>query len=447
MAESITDKAVKALVPPETGNRIVWDATVRGFGVRITAKGVRAFVLDYRASGRQRRLTIGQYPDWTVTAARDEAKRLKREIDLGNDPLAAVEAEREAPTVGVLIDRFKAEVLPRNRPATATEYARMLDDLARPALGRMKAEDVAYRDIAALHRKVSARAPYRANRLVAVLSKMMNWAGKEGLRTGPNPCKGIERNHEDRRERFLSPLELAHLSDALHGLQDRRSADAIRLLLLTGARRGEVLSATWDQFDLSAGVWTKPSAHTKQKKTHRIPLSAPARALLADIRARQDGGAAYLFPGEGADAHLMDVKKAWASATQRATIAMWDARVDTEAGRLVADLTTDGKLPTWTAVQAEAKARGITLSAGLTNVRVHDLRHTFASVLASAGLSLPVIGALLGHTQTATTARYAHLIDDALRAATERAGSLIDAATGPEAEVVPLSRDSQNGSD
>lgn len=439
MAENITDGLVRALTPPETGNRITWDQTVRGFGVRITKAGARAFVLQYRVGGRDRRLTIGAYPDWSVKAARDEAKRLKRDIDLGNDPLAAVEEERAAPTVAGLMDRFKAEVLPRNRPATATEYASLLDTFAKPEIGRMKVEAVTYRDVAKLHRKVSERAPYRANRLVAVLSRMFSWAIKEGDRTGANPCKGVERNQEDKRERFLSPLELAHLSDELNRMRDRRTADAIRLLLLTGARRGEVLSATWEQFDLTAGVWTKPSAHTKQKKTHRVPLSAPALALLTDMQDQAGDGAVYLFPGDGDECpHITTIKTAWHGVTKRATVALWASQSDTEAGRLVADLTTNGKLPTWNAVQAEAEARGITLPAGLTDVRVHDLRHTYASVLASAGLSLPVIGALLGHTQTSTTARYAHLIDDTLRAATERAGALIGNAGKAGADVVPI---------
>jgi integrase len=168
----------------------------------------------------------------------------------------------------------------------------------------------------------------------------------------------------------------------------------VRLLLLTGARRGEVLSATWDQFDLTAGIWTKPSSHTKQKKEHRVPLSAPARQLLAEIKAKNWKPSPYVFPGRAGDGPMNEIKKSWAALCK----------------------ATD-----------------------LRGVRLHDLRHTYASVLASAGLSLPVIGALLGHTQPGTTARYAHLFDDPLRAATERAAAIVT-GKGDTGEVVPLER-------
>ncbi len=162
--------------------------------------------------------------------------------------------------------------------------------------------------------------------------------------------------------------------------------------MLTGARRGEVLSATWDQFDLEAGVWTKPSAHTKQKSEHRVPLSAPAMQLLSDMKATAAGDC--LFPGKSADQPLTEIKHFWAAICRKADI---------------------------------------------KDCRIHDLRHTYASILASAGLSLPVIGALLGHTQPNTTARYSHLFDDPLRQATERVGAVVTAAgNGKTAEVVKL---------
>jgi len=174
-------------------------------------------------------------------------------------------------------------------------------------------------------------------------------------------------------------------------------------LLLTGARRGEVLAATWDQFDLEAGVWIKPSSHTKQKREHRVPLSAPARRLLADMRAeaerrakeRQRELSKYVFPARVGGGAMVEIKSAWAALCR---------------------------------------------AAKLECVRIHDLRHTYASVLASAGLSLPVIGALLGHTQPGTTARYAHLFDDPLRAATERAAAIVTGSAQAGAEVVPIGR-------
>jgi integrase len=195
--------------------------------------------------------------------------------------------------------------------------------------------------------------------------------------------------------------ELRRLTEALAAHPSQSAANAVRLLLLTGARRGEVMASTWDQFDLEAGIWVKPSSHTKQKREHRVPLSAPARQLLAEMKADEDRKAEekrrspsrFVFPARFGGGPLTDLKSAWSVLCK---------------------------------------------AADLKGVRLHDLRHTYASVLASAGLSLPVIGGLLGHSTPSTTARYAHLYDDPLRAATERAAAVI---TGkPTAEVVPFER-------
>ena len=303
-----------------------------------------------------------------------------------------------------LADRFDAEHLSRRRPSTQVDYRSILRMYVRPAFGTMKVADIRHSDVERLHARISKTAPYRANRTVAVLSKMMALAVKWEMR-GDNPVKGIERAPEERRERFLSPAEIARLSEALLAHPERTSANAVRLLLLTGARRGETLAATWPQFDLAGGVWTKPSATTKQKKEHRVPLSAPALQLLSDMKAAADrenerraadslAPIAAIFPGTDGKP-LTDIKHFWASVCRKAEI---------------------------------------------SGVRVHDLRHTHASILASLGLSLPIIGRLLGHTQAATTQRYAHLMDDPLRAAVERAGSVITGAGRVGAEVVAMVR-------
>ena len=208
-----------------------------------------------------------------------------------------------------------------------------------------------------------------------------------------NPCKGLQRNQEEKRSRYLSESELSQWVSALAAHSDQQVANIFRLLLLTGARRGEVLALEWNQLDLEAGIWTKPSAHTKQKKEHRVPLSDAAVDLLHRIR--HDSGAAsrWVFPsGTG---HIVDPKKGWASVCK---------------------------------------------AAGISGLRMHDLRHSFASMLVSSGLSLPTIGALLGHTQPSTTHRYAHLADNPLREATQRVGRMVAAATKSAAKVVPFSR-------
>ncbi len=209
------------------------------------------------------------------------------------------------------------------------------------------------------------------------------------MRSTENPAIGVERYPEEQRERYLSRAELVRLTEALGKCVDQQPANVIRMLLLTGARRGEVEEMEWEHLDLEEGVWTKPSTHTKQKKLHRVPLNTPARDLLSKIKAHRPSER-YVFPGRLSGKPLRDLHRAWK------------------------------------AICKEAK---------IEDLRMHDLRHSYASFLASAGLSLPVIGALLGHARPSTTARYAHLFDDPLREATERVGAIVEAAGKPAAEV------------
>jgi integrase len=390
MGLKLNDKVVRALQAPAKGNRVTYDSEVLGFGARITAAGAVAFVLNYRVktTGVERRYTIGSYPDWSVAAAREKAKELKRHVDSGGDPIGEHRTARDAPTVADACERFLAEYVARKRPATRDEYTSIIRGTVLPALGRKKLAGIEYAHVEKLHRDVTRRgAPIRANRTVAVLSKVYSQAIKWKLCV-TNPCKGVERNLEPRRQRYLTPDELARLTKALTEHPKQRTADIFRMLLWTGARRGEVLGAAWDQFDLEAGIWTKPATNTKQRRAHRIPLSKPARQLLMRLRA-ESGDSPWVFPGD--DGHRRNVRNAWASICKKARI---------------------------------------------TGLRIHDLRHSYASTLASAGFSLPTIGALLGHSLPSTTARYAHLLDDPLRQATERAGAILSGAK--PAQIVPL---------
>ena len=375
----LTDATVKRLPTPPDGNRIHYDVAVAGFGARVTAAGARSYVLTYRTrAGRQRRFTIGSAADWQATAARDEARRLKQLVDQGGDPLADLEDERGAVTVAGLCDRFEQEHLPRKRVTTQSDYRRSIRLYIRPVLGRLKVADVAWADVDALHRKITkAGHPYQANRVVAAASKMFSLAIRWHMRPD-NPVKGVERNTEHKRKRYLTGDELARLTEALATHEDREAVDIVRLLLLTGARRGEVLAARWDDLDLTAGTWIKPGSTTKQRTDHVSPLSAPARQLLADIRQRTNSE--WVFPADSVTGHRITIQKAWVA---------------------------------------------ICKAAKITGLRVHDLRHSFASQLASGGASLPLIGALLGHSNPQTTARYSHLFDDPQRAAVERVGAVI----------------------
>ena len=378
MAEKLTDKLVKSLAAPASGNKITYDTNVHGFGFRVTAAGARAFILNYRINGRERRYTIGAYPDWSVAAAREEAKRLKRQVDRGYDPMGQRHAERAAPTVAELARRFLEEHAVRKVLRAQADDRAMIEKLVLPVIGQLKVHDVHRDDIDRLHQDISRTRPIRANRVAQLLSKMFSLAVRWEYRSD-NPVKGIHRNPEPKRTRYLSDDELKRLIAALASRPNQTSANAIRMLLLTGARRGEVLNARWDQFDLEAGVWTKPSAHTKQKKEHRVPLSAPVIQLLSQMR-NSAGSSPYVFPGRVPGKPLKEIKGFWA---------------------------------------------GVCKEAKIEDCRIHDLRHTYASILASAGHSLPVIGALLGHTQPNTTARYSHLFDDPLREATEQVGSVV----------------------
>ena len=281
MAHKLTDKVIKSSPVPG----LIWDVDVKGFGLKTYPAGTRAFVLNYRrkSDGRERRWTIGSFPDWTTGAARDEAKRLKRLIDGGADPVGEHKSERAAPTVADLCKRFEEEYLPRKREWTRKGYQQQIKADILPAIRRLKVAAVTYSDVDRLHRELSKRAPTHANRVIALLSKMMSLAIKWGWRTD-NPCIGIERNQEQKRKRYLSNDELVRLTAALVGHRDQQAANIVRLLLLTGARRGELLAAEWSQIDLEAGIWTKPGATTKQATDHVIPLSAPARQLLVELQ-------------------------------------------------------------------------------------------------------------------------------------------------------------------
>lgn len=402
MADRLNDSMVKNLPAPAAGNRITYDAEVKGFGCRVTAAGARSFVLTYRArAGRQGRVTIGSFPDWTVKQARERAKELKRDIDDGADPIRERQAEREAPTIADLAARYQVEHAVRKRPRSAAEDKAMLHRLILPKLGRLRVAAVRRSEIEALHREISRRAPIYANRCLALLSKMLALAVAWEWRPD-NPCRGIEKNPEHKRARYLTPSELERLLAAVAVHSHQSSANAIRLLLLTGARRSEVLGADWTQIDFEVGAWTKPGSTTKQKKMHRTPLSASALQLLAEMKAAADRRARaklpperFLFPGKDGKPQT-DIKRFWAS---------------------------------------------ICATAGIAGLRLHDLRHSYASMLVSSGLSLPIIGSLLGHSNPATTQRYAHLADAALRAATERVGAIVtDAAATASAggEVIPI---------
>lgn len=388
MAERITQKLISKLIPPHTGNTIERDSEIPGFGVRITAAGVVAFILNYRIHGRERRYTIGRYPDLTATAARESAIQLRGRILNGHDPLEQREQDRTEPTMADLSEEYLEKYASIHKRATSIRNDRqMIENIIAPKLGKRRLKSIGKKDIQSLHASLK-KTPYRANRVLALLSKMFTLASQWGW-TGDNPAKGVSRFHEDRRERWLSEEEIRRFTEALDDYSDQNAASALRLLLLTGARAGEVLKAEWAQFDLTRRVWTKPSHHTKQQKTEYVPLSDAVIALLASMRKKNSTGP--LFPGANGGTRVT-LRRPWVQACKAAGLAE----------------------------SIEVKGKKRILRQYRPTVRMHDLRHTYASHLVSVGTSLQIVGKLLGHTQPQTTARYAHVADEALRNATER---------------------------
>ena len=417
----ISKRTVDALAwtPPGPPQQFLWDTALRGFGVYVLASGAKTYVVQFRRDGRSQRVKIGAHGPVTPDQARDQAKRLLGRIVDGADPNAEKRERRAARTVSDLADEWLANHIEHLRkPRTAAEYRRLVDLHIRPALGSAVMRDLKRADLAAL-RAALRDTPIMSNRVLAVFSSCWAYAGKIGeVEPDANPARGIERYRERARERFLSIDELTRIGDALRigeteGLpyavdetkpkarhapkpENRRvmldpfAAAALRLLMLTGARVGEILSAKWDQVDVERGILFLPDSKTGKKP---IYLGAAALAILAEIPRIE--GNPHVIAGARDGAPRADLARPW-DAVRRA--------------------------------------------AGLEGVRLHDLRHSFASFGASASLGLPIIGKLLGHSQAATTARYAHLADDPLRRAVETIGATVAAALDgkPGGDVVSL---------
>jgi integrase len=389
--QKLTKSAVESLACGSE-DYVIWDSALPGFGIRVKPSNVKSYIVQYRyrKTGASRRKTIGQHgPLLTFHKAKERARIILADALKGNDPVADDRAVRDAPTIRHLAaDYLEQHAIPKKRARSVKNDCSIINRIILPRLGSKKVVAVQSRDIQSLHVSMK-KTPYQANRLLALLSKMLSLAVKWGWRSD-NPVKGIERFQEERRERWLSDRELSQLLSVLMAHPNQRAANAVRLQLLTGARLGEVLKARWSDIDFERGVWTKPSHHTKQKRTEHIPLSGPTLSLLTEMREKADPTEANLLPGNASGRPLQDIKKFWKAVTEQA---------------------------------------------GLADYRLHDNRHTHASHLVSSGLSLEIVGRLLGHTNPTTTKRYAHIADSPLRAATERFGAKLDALhAGRQAE-------------
>lgn len=378
MVSKLTKRLVESIAPTEKDS-FAWDSELKGFGVKVTPKGSRVYILHYRHHGRLKRYTIGKHGPITCDQARQEAARLVGQVAGGVDPGELKTTERAVVTVGDIARRYIEEhAEPKKKARSLAEDRRMLASFILPALGGRKIGEVSRGDVAKIHHTMRST-PYQANRVLALLSKMFNLAERWGLRPdGSNPCRHVEKFKEAKRERYLSGEELARLGLALSQAEAEGESPyavaAIRLLLLTGCRLNEILTLQWSMVDFEGAC-----LHLQDSKTGRrnVQLSAPALEVLERIP--RLAGTPYAIPGERPGAHWVNLSKPWGRISARAGI----------------------------------------------EARLHDLRHSHASIAAAAGLGLPIIGGLLGHTQPATTARYAHLANDPLKAAAEEVGRRI----------------------
>jgi len=417
----VLTKRVVDAAEPRAKRYEIHDSKLEGFGLRVTPNGVKTWSATYREGdggrrARKRRVTLGRVGTLTPDEARDAAQKLLASAKLGGDPATAKAMRRATVTVGELAEAFlEKHVEAKRKPGTAAQYSDIINRIVIPELGSMKVDSVKRADLARLHLAWS-ETPYQANRVLAVVGSMFTFGARVGLVTeGHNPARGIERFPEQGRETFLTVEQLERLGGAIREAEtvgvpwdtdltkpgakhlprdaERRrtkiapeAAAALRLLIFTGARLREVLHLRWSEVDIERGLLFLPDSKTGKKA---IILNAPALAVLAGLPRCGD----YVIPGhtrataDGTVEHhpRADLKRPWAVVSKRA---------------------------------------------GLGEVRLHDLRHTFASVGAGSGLGLPLIGKLLGHKHSATTQKYAHLAADPLRKASDGIGATIAAAMG-----------------
>jgi integrase len=405
--QRITKRTVEAL-QSDGSEFTAWDDTVSGFGVRVRPTGAKSYVVVYRAGvGRgapARRYTIAAVGKITPERARARAKIIPGAVAHGHDPASQKTTERGTPTVAELADRFMADhVRAKRKPGTAEFYRDILDRIVKPAMGTTKSDKLTRLQVGRLHSSL-ADTPFQANRVLAVVGSMFAFAGRAGIvPEGTKPTRGIDKFKEGRRERFLTGEELERLGSAIreaettgvpwsvdetkpaakHVPKAKRltriapsAAAALRLLLFTGCRLREILHLRWEHVDIERGCLFLPDSKSGRKT---VILNAPALAVLNSLKRTGP----YVVPGDDPAQPRHDLKRPWDAVTKHAV---------------------------------------------LVGVRLHDLRHTYASFGAGGGLGLPIIGRLLGHSQAATTARYAHLDNDPLRRASEAIAARIAAA-------------------
>ena len=454
----ITKRSVDSMRPCPGKDAYLWDSEIPGFGLKVTPKDVRTYLFQYRDPVRRngkgahvtRRVTIGRHGHpWTPEKARKEADGLYKRAQRGENPAQTKTDRRKAQSVGEALNLFLAEHADeRRKKTTAGEYRRLVEKHIIPELGGIALSSVTRADVARLHYKMRAT-PYQANRAVAVLGSFFTWAVRNGLFTGENPARLIEKNGERGRERFLSPVELAAIGDVFAAAEAAQPAavNALRLIAVTGMRKNEALTLRWSDIDRPSGVIRLSDSKTGPKT---IPLSAPALEVLQRMENSRSEKNPYVFPGwrvrraaplaadGAAKGHLVGIQKVWERLRALATIALW--KKTSAIGALVDELAAAlEREPTPAEVRTRAAERSLEIPAGIDDVRIHDFRHSFASIGASRGDSLVILGSILGHASASTTERYAHLFDDPRKAAAASIAEQVAASLkGNGGEVVTM---------
>ena len=363
----------------------MWDASLPGFGVRAKTSGVKTFIVQYRnRSGRSRRLSLGVVGKVTLDQARKEAVKLMGQIAAGQDPVEERRVQRKSETVSQLADLYmRAHCAGRCKPTTMAGHIWIVNRLIKPRLGSRKILDLRPADISKMHVELK-ETPYNANRALGMLRAMLNCAERwELIPRGSNPASIIKPYPERKRGRFLSAEELQALFVSLDAAEaagriDIYEAAAIRLLIYTGCRLSEITTLEWSSVDLPNARIIFEKHKTDKHGAKAIPLNGPALELLTSLSHEPDNP--YVIVGGVAGKHLINLQKPW---------------------------------------------RRVRKSAGLDGVRIHDLRHSFASFAVGAGVPLALIGALLGHRSVQTTARYAHIANGPLQQASHLVGAIL----------------------
>jgi len=445
----ITDRLIERLLTASQSgdavNRIIWDYgmgavkgklayAVSGFGVRTTVSGQVAFIFNYHAGPKgkrkEHRIKFGEHSDYTASEAREKARGFAEDLKKGINPLRGLRALENEPTFAELAKAWLeyAKTVTRKRETSLYDDHRMLGlnqdgepivdknpamqkKRILPVLGEFQLREITKINIARFHNSLR-ETPYRANRVLVLIKTIFNYGMtddspfKEWI--AANPAEGIKTFPEDKKERCLNEEEIERFQRALDEFSNQNAANCLRLLLLTGSRVGETLKARWEDFDLESGKWTKPSHHTKQKKTEKLSLGEAALDLLRSMKPKNATGP--LFPAmkmrKDGERYRDSLKRPWIAACRAAGL-----------GVEVPIKDEDGK--------PRLGRNGDPLMRFKPNVRVHDLRHTYASWLVSNGVGLEVIGKSLGHVQASTTARYSHVQDEAVRAGANHLAEII----------------------